>query len=193
MPGCDQEPSQLPRLVLVRPRRKRPRPDQGHVTAHHIPELRQFVQAGATQQVADRRDARVVARLEERARHLIDLGQLREATVRTLVHGAELQDVEAIEMPTRAPLPVDDLPGGAELDHRGNQEAHRRQEAGALAAPRRHRSPASKGEARWRETRSRRPIRLRRCSRHRVPPLGAGAHAIGAERWKGAAPLARGP
>ena len=47
--------------------RQRPRADQRHVALEHVPQLRQLVDAGLAEEVADAGDPRVVLQLERRA------------------------------------------------------------------------------------------------------------------------------
>ena len=66
MPGlASSTRRQMPGLVLLDfVRQRRPRPDERHVAAQHVPELRQLVEAGLAQNVPDRRDPRIVGDLE---------------------------------------------------------------------------------------------------------------------------------
>ena len=55
----------VPGLVLLDlVRQRRPRADERHVAAQHVPELRQLVEARLAQNASDRRDARIVGQLE---------------------------------------------------------------------------------------------------------------------------------
>ena len=57
-------------LDLVRQRRARP--NQRHLTAEHVPELRQLVEAGLSQHATERRHPRIVGQLEHRLPALPD-------------------------------------------------------------------------------------------------------------------------
>ncbi len=54
---------------------RRARADQAHRAAQHAPQLRQFVDAGAADQAADRRDARVALHLEGHALRAVLVGR----------------------------------------------------------------------------------------------------------------------
>ena len=63
MPGVDVEPACGPARDLVGlVEDERPRADEAHLAAQHVPELRQLVEAALAQERADAGDARVVAR-----------------------------------------------------------------------------------------------------------------------------------
>ena len=68
MPGLHREAAEPVRGVVVDlVVDRRPRPDERHVAAQHVPELRQLVQARAAQEAAHARDAVVLGELEQRA------------------------------------------------------------------------------------------------------------------------------
>ena len=70
----------------------RARPDQGHLAAQHVDQLRQLVQAGAAQPASDRGDPRVVG------------ARLHEPRAGVVAHGAELQQLEHIVVEALARL-----------------------------------------------------------------------------------------
>ena len=89
----DAQPPAVPVMVepLVIPQRQRPRAHQAHVTAQHVDQLGQLVQAGFAQPAAQPRDARVAADLEHRAVGLVHVLEVLPAPVRVLHHQAGAQ------------------------------------------------------------------------------------------------------
>src|SRR5699024_8570718 len=69
---------------------RRARADEAHVAAQDVEELRQLVEGVAAQQPAERGDARVVAQLEQRARALVEVGEVVDLSLRAHTHRAEL-------------------------------------------------------------------------------------------------------
>lgn len=84
-----------------------PGPDEGHIPLDDVPELRDLVQARLAHELAERRDAGVVA-----------LRPLRAAALRVDVHGAELVDPEGLPALADALLRVDGGPRALALDLR---------------------------------------------------------------------------
>ena len=101
------------------------RPDEAHVAAQHVPELRQLVEAGAAQEGAEARAARVVA------------APSRPAPSRCLgvgAHRAELEHVEDAAVEPHALLAVEDRAGGGQPDReRDRRRAAARARASASA------------------------------------------------------------
>ena len=96
MPGHGAQPPVLPVFVLRDLARDRwARADQAHLAAQDVEQLRQLVQAGAPEEAADRRDARIALHLEQRAARLVAGAQLLQQTIGVLTHRAELPHPEA--------------------------------------------------------------------------------------------------
>ena len=107
--------------------RQRPRAHQGHVALEHIEELWQLVHAGLAEELADRRDARIVFQLERWAILLAELLQLGLLGFGIDAHGAELVNLKRLSAQARAVLREDDRTGAAESDHRCRDEHQRRE------------------------------------------------------------------
>ena len=103
------------REFIAMRQRMRARPDQRHLTAQHVPELRKLVEARPTQPTPDRREARVldVDLFEGRAR----IGQR-----------PEFQNQERRAEQSVSPLSKQRGPWGGRPDHGGNQQEQRRQQ-----------------------------------------------------------------
>ena len=73
MPGFGLEhPPPVPAFVLLHlVRQRRPWPDERHVAAQHVPELRQLVEARVPQEWPIARDPRIVDELEDLGRRQI--------------------------------------------------------------------------------------------------------------------------
>ena len=78
---------------------RRARADAGELACEAVEELRELVDRVLADELPDARDARVVLDLEERAVGLVQVGELRQALVGVLVHGAELVHVEGADLP----------------------------------------------------------------------------------------------
>src|SRR3954447_2832608 len=86
----------MPGLVLLDlARQRRPRPDETHLTAHHVPELGYLVQAAAPQQAPDTGEPGILLHLEQGPARLVLGEQLVDDAIGILPHRAELQDLEA--------------------------------------------------------------------------------------------------
>src|SRR5208283_216563 len=72
----------------------RPRPNQAHLPAQHIPELREFVEAVAAEDVADASDSGVVVDFEDRALQLVAGAQIFLEVFGVGHHGAKLVAAE---------------------------------------------------------------------------------------------------
>src|SRR3954452_19881822 len=106
------EPPLAPAVdLLLELRRHRPRAHQAHVALQDVPQLRQLVQARATQQPPDARDARVVLEVEPR-RILAEGAQLLGERVRVLHHGPEREQAQAARQPADAPRRVEHRAAG---------------------------------------------------------------------------------
>ena len=112
----DVEPLALPlgvRLDLVAQRR--PRPDQAHLAAHDVPELRQLVDRGAAKDPADARDP-AVARVDGVAGTLV-LG--------VDDHRAELEQLEVLAVLADTGLAEEDGAAVLDLDRDRGGSEHR--------------------------------------------------------------------
>src|SRR4051794_35407043 len=119
----DVEAVPLPLVVLVDlvPER-RPRPDDRHVAAHDVPELRQLVQRQPTQDPAGTRDPRVSA---------VD-GVPGAEPLGADDHRAQLEELEVEAVLADARLPVEHGPTVLELDReRGNGQQRARDDKAA--------------------------------------------------------------
>src|SRR5262245_25987431 len=107
------------RVLLDLVRERRPRPDQAHLAAHDIPQLRHFVQRDTPQDRPDPRDARV-AMVDRPARALL-LG--------ADDHRPQLDELELAPALTDTLLAVEHRAAIAELDRdrrRGEERARER-------------------------------------------------------------------
>jgi hypothetical protein len=114
-PGLHLESAALPRRValdLVRERRARP--DQAHVAAHDVPELRELVEREAPQDSAGPRDPRIA---------FVDR-EARAAALRADLHRPQLQELELGSADPDAPLPVEDRAAVVELDRQCGEREH---------------------------------------------------------------------
>src|SRR2546430_2476951 len=129
----------VPCLVLLDLVRQRgARPDERHLPAQHVPQLRQLVEARLAEHAADRRHARIGgdleesgwARLEALATRLDELRHVlaMERLIRAGIHGAELQHREGLHLFADARLSEEQRPGRATLDEQRDQQEQRRQE-----------------------------------------------------------------
>src|SRR5215207_2424668 len=97
------------------------RPDQAHVAADDVPELRQLVEREPPQDASGPRDARIALVHGPPGSLLLGAGH----------HRAELEQLEVLAVPPDAPLPVEDGAAVLELDRerRGGEERARKHEA----------------------------------------------------------------
>src|SRR5437899_47414 len=86
----------------------RPRSNQAHLPAQHVPELRQFVEAVAADNTADAGDSGVVVDLEGRAFSLVAIAQVFLEVCGVGHHGAKLVATEAAAFGAGALRGVDD-------------------------------------------------------------------------------------
>jgi len=125
----------LERVLLHLLRHGRARTDEAHVADEDVPQLRQLVDAGAADEPADRRDARVVLHLEDDAvLRLVLREQLGLARLGVLVHAAELVELEMAAVAPDADLAEDDGAGARQPDGRRDAEKDGRQENESEAA-----------------------------------------------------------
>src|SRR5579863_9103978 len=82
-----------PFIELIMDQRVRPRTDKRHFAGQYVDKLRQFIDAEASQEVADARDARVVARR-----------RLQRRSVLHRLHRAKFIDSERLLIKAIAPL-----------------------------------------------------------------------------------------
>lgn len=100
------------------------RPDQGHLAAHHVEQLRQLVQARLAEPLAEAGRARVVRHLEERAVHLVVRLELGQLGFGIHVHGAELVHPELLAVQADAALLEEHRPRRVQLDQHGHGRDH---------------------------------------------------------------------
>src|SRR6266550_997852 len=138
-PGPDVEPVALALVVLVDlVAERRPRPDDRHVAAHDVPELRQLVQRQPAQDPARARDSRIAA--VDRVSRAEPLG--------TDDHRAQLEELEVDAVLADARLPVEDRPTVLELDReRGDGQEWAREDEPA-AGDRKVQRPVQQGPPR---------------------------------------------
>jgi hypothetical protein len=94
------------------------RPDQGHVSAHHVHELRKLIDSVATKQATESRDAPIVKR-----------GQTR--SLRAFCHRSDLEDADRPATFTHPPSAVDERPSIARQTHarcNASEDGDRRRE-----------------------------------------------------------------
>lgn len=110
----------------------RARADEAHVAADDVPELRQLVEAGLTQEGAELGDARVVLELEVLLPLFAGLGVLLEVFLEGFLcvrdHGLELVAREEHAMLADALMREDDVALVADGDHDGQHDEDRRNE-----------------------------------------------------------------
>ena len=104
------------RIELDEVRIFRTRPDQVHVADENIEKLRQLVELGPAQELAQARNPRVT----------LD-GQPRTHQVGAVDHRPELVDEEGLTETTDAALAKEDRPRRVELDQHRNQDEKRKQ------------------------------------------------------------------
>ena len=159
MPGQHEVALAVPVLEpVVVALRQRPRADERHLAAQHVEQLRQLVEREAAQEAADRRHARVVADLEQRAVGLVVLLELvLAAASASRVHRAELEAGERRAADARAHRAVEHRAARGELD---------RERAIASSSGRQDEQQQRRADdvERALERRSRRPRRPAACS-----------------------------
>ncbi len=109
------------RIVFTIFRRVRSRPHQTHLTLHHIPELRQFIQTVFTEKFSHSSQSRVPGNLEEGPLSLIQMDKLMLEGLGIRVHGAVLVAPEGPSLLPNAKGGIDHRPLRVELDGDRNQ------------------------------------------------------------------------
>ncbi len=121
-------------------RHRRTRSDQRHFSAQHVDKLRQFVEAGAPQEIADLGDAGIVGKFEHSlgnavGRILCGLASNQLANVFLVlagivvdVHGTEFEKGKRRSVFADALLPEQNRSARRQLDGGGNQEENRREQ-----------------------------------------------------------------
>jgi hypothetical protein len=101
-------------VLLDLDRDRRPRPDQRHLAAHDVNQVRQLVDREAPQQRADARDPRIVLRDRQPGADRLGVGD----------HRAQLDHVERVAVLADPPLAIDHVTGRLEPDreHRGREQ-----------------------------------------------------------------------
>jgi hypothetical protein len=115
-PGLELEAAALPLGVQGDLGREgRPRPDDRHLAAQDVHQVRKLVQRESTQEAAGRRHARVA---------LDDSGSDSDR-IGSRAHRSQLPHVELLAADPDPPLPVDDRPARAQLDRQRRQRQQR--------------------------------------------------------------------
>lgn len=123
----DRQASVTPRHAeLVLAKRGGPRPDQAHLPQPHVDQLRQLVDVGPAQPVAERRDPVVVGQLELRTVHEVLGVQLALPVVGVMHHGAELPATERAAVQPLALVAEQHRPARRQFDEHGHQHQQRR-------------------------------------------------------------------
>src|SRR6185312_15020896 len=105
---------------------ERSRADEAHLTAEHVPQLRELVQAALAQEVSDAGDARVAGLgLEQWAVYLVQVQHGVALRLGALVHRAELGDLERRATAAAPGLPVDGAAGALQPDRQGDRRQER--------------------------------------------------------------------
>ena len=100
------------------------RADEAHVALHHVEQLWHLVQARHAQDAAERGDARVVVRLEQRAVAQVEYFDLGPLLISVRHHRAQLVEVEGLTVATDALLAEEDRPAVLQLDDHRTHEHH---------------------------------------------------------------------
>ena len=95
----------------------RPRPDEAHLAAEDVPELRQLVEAQPAEPPADPRPPGVVLELEDGLVELVEVDQLAEPLVGADDHRPELDHHERAALQAGPALAVEDRPPAVHCDH----------------------------------------------------------------------------
>src|SRR5262249_33044871 len=90
--------------AFIVPHRQGPRTYQTHVSDEDVEELRQFVDAGAAQELSDRRDARIILDLEDRSADFVQMLDLLHLLFRIDHHRPEFEDFEPALVQSQALL-----------------------------------------------------------------------------------------
>src|SRR5438876_232036 len=135
----------VPRLVLLELVGNRwPRADERHVSAQHVPELRQLVEAAVPEKASDRRDPWIVGELEDFGLTRLALAArideprdvlLMELLVHVHVHRPKLENLERFHPLADAHLLEKYRAAGPQLHERGNEKEQRRAQQQVRVAP----------------------------------------------------------
>src|SRR5579862_1045374 len=107
--GTHAQAPPLPRFIFLHfLRNGRSRADERHVTTQDIPQLRQLIDAQLAQPAAERRTARVVFHLENRAVELVELLELWPQLIGVVHHRAKFEQRELPAAETTTSLTVED-------------------------------------------------------------------------------------
>src|SRR6266478_5432755 len=98
------------------PNRHGTRTDEAHLTGQHVEDLGELVEAAAAQGTSDARDPRIVGDLEDGARGLVQVLDLRLSSIGILHHRAELQHSKAALAAADPLLDEEDRTGRIQLD-----------------------------------------------------------------------------
>src|SRR5439155_9542155 len=120
-------PLAVPReQLLVVANGKRPWADERHLAPEDVEDLRHLVELEAAQKATDRRNARIVLDLEERARGLVVSLERALALGCVGVHRPELHHSERVLSEADAPVAIEHRAARAELDRTGDRKPERR-------------------------------------------------------------------
>ena len=115
----------------------RPRTNEAHLAAEDVPQLRQFVEAGLADEVADPGDPGIFLQLVIGFPFGPEGGIFREQFLQHLVgvgnHAAELPGAEAATMAADPFLRIEDRTGRAEANGCGDEQQERRRQQHADA------------------------------------------------------------
>jgi hypothetical protein len=127
--GVDAQAREVIVLVAVGVERGRPRADQAHVTAHHVEQVGQFIEAGAPQETADTGDAWVLVDLEIDGVDpvLVEVTQRFLQLFGVADHGAELVHAEGAAAITGAFLHEHHRSRAGEFDGQCQAQQQRRE------------------------------------------------------------------
>ena len=115
--GFHVEAPELVKFVMVDlVDRMRPRSDQAHLAAQHVPELREFVEAVAADETSDASDSGVAVDLENRALSLVASAQVFLEVCGIGHHGAKLVTTEAAAFGASTFRRVEDRTGRVQPD-----------------------------------------------------------------------------
>lgn len=104
---------------------ERARADEAHLAAEDIPELGEFVDAGAPDEFAERGDARVLRHFENRAIHFVVLVECRFLLFCIGDHRAEFIHQEFFSVEAGTGLGEEDGTAGSEFDGESDEEEER--------------------------------------------------------------------
>src|ERR1700676_5756698 len=101
--------------------RMRPRSDQAHVPLQYIPQLRELIQAVASQKTSQACNARIIRHLEKWPRSLVSLPQSVFQRVRIAHHGAKFVAADKPPLPSRSPRAIERRSQRVQLDQPRDQ------------------------------------------------------------------------